>query len=306
MNLWIKAFCLFRNSPALTDGFCSLFEESILEQEKFIAEVWNSTKIISNWGVLENHGLFTAALLMPEHPFSEEMRKEALRRLDLQLQRQVYPDGVHWEQSTMYHNEVAQDFLEVKILADRNGIALPSGYNERLAKMIDFCVEHRKPDGNEMAMGDSDDIDVRDIITKAAVSFNNPAWKAAGYREFDFDCVFDLGAEAATAYASMPSLPSGKRSVIFPDSGHIFWHSDDSADQTWLHFTNGVHGGGHAHEDKLHVDLFYRGEDIVRDSGRLTYVDKPERYEFKGAEGAQCHRAGRSTVNSVQAFLGIS
>ena len=148
--------------------------------------------------------------------------------------------------------------------------------------MIDFCVEHRKPDGNEMAMGDSDDIDVRDIITKAAVSFNNPAWKAAGYREFDFDCVFDLGAEAATAYASMPSLPSGKRSVIFPDSGHIFWHSDDSADQTWLHFTNGVHGGGHAHEDKLHVDLFYRGEDIVRDSGRLTYVDKPERYEFKG------------------------
>ena len=88
MNLWIKAFCLFRNSPALTDGFCSLFEESIIEQEKFIMEVWNSTKIISNWGVLENHGLFTAALLMPEHPFSEEMRKEALRRLDLQLQRQ--------------------------------------------------------------------------------------------------------------------------------------------------------------------------------------------------------------------------
>lgn len=41
--------------------------------------------------------------------------------------------------------------------------------------MIDFCVEHRKPDGIEMAMGDSDDIDVRDIITKAAVSFNNPA-----------------------------------------------------------------------------------------------------------------------------------
>lgn len=65
-------------------------------------------------------------------------------------------------------------------------------------------------------------------------------------------------------------------------------------------------GGGHAHEDKLHVDLFYRGEDIVRDSGRLTYVDKPERYELKAQEGAQCHRAGQSAVNSLQAFLGIS
>lgn len=282
MNLWIKAFCLFRNSPALTDSFCSLFEESMIEQEKFIAEVWNSTKIISNWGVLENHGLFTAALLMPEHPFSAAMLQESLHRLDLQLQRQVYPDGVHWEQSTMYHNEVAQDFLEVKILADRNHIELPEGYNERLAKMIEFCVEHKKPDGIEMAMGDSDDIDVRDIITKAAYSFNNPQWKAAGYTEFDFDCVFDLGVEAAAAYAAMPALPSGRRTAVFPDSGHIFWHSSDTEDQTWLHFTNGVHGGGHAHEDKLHVDLFYRGEDIVRDSGRLTYVDKPERFEFKG------------------------
>ena len=126
----------------------------------------------------------------------------------------------------MYHNEVAQDFLEVKILADRNHIELPEGYNERLAKMIEFCVEHKKPDGIEMAMGDSDDIDVRDIITKAAYSFNNPQWKAAGYTEFDFDCVFDLGVEAAAAYAAMPALPAGglpfsRTAVIFSGTAAI-------------------------------------------------------------------------------------
>ncbi|MFR9256691.1 MAG: heparinase II/III family protein [Merdibacter sp.] len=68
-------------------------------------------------------------------------------------------------------------------------------------------------------------------------------------------------------------------------------------------FTNGVHGGGHAHEDKLHVDLFYRGEDIVRDSGRLTYVDKPERYEFK----VRRRTISSWTINrQFGAFLGIS
>ena len=282
LNLWVKAFILFRNSPALTDNFCQLFEESIIEQEKFIYETWNSTKIISNWGVMENHGLFTASLLMPEHDMSYRMISESLNRLNIQLQRQVYPDGVHWEQSMMYHNEVVQDFLEVKILAEKNGIPLPEGYVEKVERMLDFCAEHRKPDGIQMSMGDSDDIDIRDIITKAAWSYRKPEWKQAGYPEFEYDCVFDLGAEAAEEYDQLPCVATTRRSVIFPESGHIFWHSDASKDQTWLHFYNGVHGGGHAHEDKLHMDLFYRGEDIVRDSGRFTYVDKEDRYEFKG------------------------
>ena len=282
LNLWVKAFILFRNSPALTDNFCQLFEESIIEQEKFILDTWNTTKIISNWGVMENHGLFTAALLMPQHELTARMIAESLNRLNIQLQRQVYPDGVHWEQSMMYHNEVVQDFLEVKILAEKNGIPLPEGYVEKVERMLDFCAEHRKPDGIQMSMGDSDDIDIRDIISKAAWSYNKPEWKYAGYPEFEYDCVFDLGAEAAEEYDKMEAVPSTRNNVIFPESGHIFWHSDATPDQTWLHFYNGVHGGGHAHEDKLHVDLFYRGEDIVRDSGRFTYVDKPERYEFKG------------------------
>lgn len=182
----------------------------------------------------------------------------------------------------MYHNEVAQDFLEVKILADRNHIELPEGYNERLAKMIEFCVEHKKPDGIEMAMGDSDDIDVRDIITKAAYSFNNPQWKAAGYTEFDFDCVFDLGAEAAAAYAGDVGSSFWPEDCRFPGQRSYFLAQQRYRRSNLAAFHQWSHGGGHAHEDKLHVDLFYRGEDIVRDSGRLTYVDKPERFEFKG------------------------
>lgn len=284
MNLWIKALCLFQDSPSLTETFYELFESSIHQQEKAIYELWNTTKIISNWGVLENHGLFTAAVLMPETELSEKMIQTSLERLNLQLQHQVYPDGVHWEQSMMYHNEVTQDFLEVKILADRNGITLPEGFNEKLKKMIEFCVQHKKPNGDEVSMGDSDDIDVRDIISKAGWAFQEPTFKHEGYPQFDFDCVFDLGYQAAQEYQKLESKTPSQKSVWFKESGHIFFHSEYSEDQTYLHFYNGVHGGGHAHEDKLHINLFYRGEDILRDSGRLTYVDKPERYEFKGPE----------------------
>ena len=283
LNFWIKAFCLFADSPALTDSFCSLFEDSVIEQQKVIFNTWDTTKIISNWGVLENHGLFTSALLMPPHAQSEAMLQEALRRLDLQLQHQVYPDGAHWEQSMMYHNEVAQAFLEVKILAQRNGIALPEGFADKIHRMIEFSIQTCKPDGIEVAMGDSDDIDVRDLISKAAWSFQDPAFKAAGYPQWDWDCLFDLGAEAAEEYDQLDTLAMPSVSRWFSDSGHIVMRTAGS-DGVYLHFFNGIHGGGHAHEDKLHLDVFAYGEDIIRDSGRLTYVDKPERFEFKGPQ----------------------
>ena len=45
----------------------------------------------------------------------------------------------------------------------------------------------------------------------------------------------------------------------------------------------GTLGAGHGHSDQLHVDLYARGEDILTDAGRYTYVNKPERFEFKNS-----------------------
>ena len=42
-------------------------------------------------------------------------------------------------------------------------------------------------------------------------------------------------------------------------------------------------GGGHGHYDKLHIDLFLNGEEILTDSGRFTYTDTPIRYKLKSA-----------------------
>ncbi|MFR9256692.1 MAG: hypothetical protein ACLVJ6_15015 [Merdibacter sp.] len=79
---------------------------------------------------------------------------------------------MHWEQSTMYHNEVAQD-LEAKILPTATHrpafrVQRAAGENDRLR------VEHRKPDGNEMAMGDSDDIDATSSPKQLSASTIQP------------------------------------------------------------------------------------------------------------------------------------
>jgi hypothetical protein len=281
MEYWMKAICFFEGSPALTDEVMDHFISSMTEHAEYIIGIYNSYNLMSNWGVLANHGLFLAGVMLPSTPRTAEYRKEALRRLDQEIRIQVYPDGVQWEQSPMYHNEVAHDFLDVVLLAGRNRIDLPEAI---VCKTRDMCLADlyaQKPDGNELSNGDSDEIDDRDILSKGAYLYRDGLLKYGGYEHLDFDTVWDLGYTAIREYDAIPVEKPKRNGMAFSDSGNYYFRSDWSRDASFLHFHCGTLGAGHGHSDQLHFDLFSRGEDIFIDGGRFTYVDKPERYEFK-------------------------
>jgi hypothetical protein len=236
---------------------------------------------MSNWGTLANHGLFLAGVMLPSSPRTAAYVTESLRRLAENAKIGVYADGTQWEQSPMYHNEVLHDLLDVVILAGRNGIALPAPIADKAHAMARVDMIWAKPNGHEVAMGDSDDIDLRDQVSKAAVVFADPALKAAGYPRLDFDSAWDLGAEAIAAYDALPSERPAETDFALTDSGNAYLRSGWDGDAAFVHFHCGTLGAGHGHSDQLHVDLFARGEDILVDPGRFTYVNKPERFEFK-------------------------
>ena len=281
MEYWFKAIQYFEGSPALTEEVIDKFVFSMTEHAEFIMGVWNSYNLMSNWGVLANHGLFIAGVMLPDTPRTAEYRQEALRRLDKEIRMQVFRDGMQWEQSPMYHNEVAHDFLDVVLLAKRNGIPLPAAIETKTREMCYADLYSRKPDGNELSMGDSDEIDMRDIITKGAYIYRDSVLKSGGYEQLDFDCVWDLGFKAVEEYCSITGVNPGQSSFALMESGNFYFRNDWSKDSTFLHFRSGTLGAGHGHSDQLHFDLYSRGEDILIDSGRYTYVNKPERYEFK-------------------------
>ncbi|HHV32887.1 MAG TPA: heparinase [Clostridiales bacterium] len=281
MEYWLKAMCYFEGSPAITDEVMEKFLNSMTEHAEYIMGVYNSYNLMSNWGVLANHGLFLAGVMLPSTPRTAEYRAEALRRLTQEITIQVYEDGMQWEQSPMYHNEVAHDYLDVVILARRNGITLPEVLEKKTHDMCLVDLYGQKPDGNEVSMGDSDEIDVRDIVSKGAYLYHDAELKWGGYERFDFDCIWDLGIEAANEYAALEAKAPKKTAHALHSSGNYYFRSDWGRDASFLHFHCGTLGAGHGHSDQLHFDLFSRGEDILIDAGRYTYVDKPERYEFK-------------------------
>ena len=278
---WLKSYEYMKDSPAVTDEVTAIFRESVIEHAEFIMTVWNSFNLMSNWGILANHGLFLAGCMLPQTDRTREYITESIDRLAKAAQIQVYPDGVHWEQSPTYHNEVLRCFLDVIIVARRCSIDLPSIILEKTHDMLHASMLAGKPNGHEIMMGDSDDIDQRDLISIGAYLFNDGLLKFGGYPHLDFDSVWTLGHDAAMKYETIKPIKPEETAYELSDSGNFYSRSNWSPEATFLHFHCGTLGAGHGHADKLHIDLFYGGEDILIDPGRFTYVPKDDRYWYK-------------------------
>src|SRR5206468_1128887 len=69
--------------------------------------------------------LFYAGTVFPELRSARRWRALGARILMEQLERQVLPDGVYFEQSTCYQRYTVETYLHFMILAARNGVAIP-------------------------------------------------------------------------------------------------------------------------------------------------------------------------------------
>jgi hypothetical protein len=230
---------------------------------------------LSNWGVLQDEGLFVLGLLFEK----QEWVDLALTRLGRNLENSVLSDGSHWEQSPMYTGEVLSCFLEVVNLCSMHALPLDEGFVSRIHSMATAFSYFLKSDGKLYLFGDTDDIDGRDLVAFASLVFSNPYLKAIaqdqGFERYAFVCT----KSQIASYDTLPVIED-KKSKALGDSGNYFLKQDKME----IHFTCGTLGSGHGHADLLHLDVAYDKQDILVDSGRYTYKETPLRLALKGAK----------------------
>ncbi len=81
--------------------------------------------------------LFLIGTLYPQLSSAEEWKKNGWRIIQEEAVRQVRPDGVYFEQSLYYHVYALDFFLHARLLASRNGMEIPSGFDLRHQKDAD-------------------------------------------------------------------------------------------------------------------------------------------------------------------------
>lgn len=278
---WIKAIKIFKNSSCNLNFIENKMIESLLYQCELLIKTYDDFRTLSNWGVMQNCGLISLALNYQEqHSILSQYLTIALERLEYQCKIQILPDGVHWEQSPMYHNEVLNCLLDIAFDFEKLNLDTPSFILSSIRKLAYSNAYMKKPNHNQPMQGDSDETDLRDIITRSAYILKDQNLKYFGYNFVDFESIWDIRDSNISKYEELPTKKPNFTSIALKESGNFYLRDSFEDNSNYLWFRCGALGSGHGHGEHLHFDLVSNGEDFISDPGRFTYVEGNKDREF--------------------------
>lgn len=294
---WCWALFLFRGSSCLTQELQATMQEWIALHATHVARYLSRYFSPNTHLTGEALGLFYAGMLLTD-------RKEARRWSELgstillqQLQRQVHPDGVYFEQSTRYQYYTVDIYLHFLILAGKNGLPIPDTANAVVQRMLDFLLALQRPDGSMPQIGDADGgwllpllrrspDDYSALFSTAAVLFKrcDYAWAA---NRLAPETLWLLGERSRNDFQALHRAPQRTTTLqVFREGGYAIMRNCWQHDAHHLVFDTGPLGcgisSGHGHADLLSIQCCAFGEPYIVDAGTGSYrADDPWRNYFR-------------------------
>ena len=301
---WFEALPYLLSLKLLNDHELALIVSNMKLQAEYLKNQYLNRYITSNWGSIQTFSLCSVLPFITENYEEDELYKWALNECMKQMNVQVYPDGMHWEQSTMYHVEVLNygmkyvfynrfihsiDGEKIKqndiysFIECCNDKDCTSFKIEKIVFNLANCLFLQStPEFQIETFGDTDRTSIQDVMCRASYLFNNPEFKYAGFDLFDSESLYSFGCNAAKKYLNINKIIPLHNVFDGNDSGMYVSRSSWKKDANFVMFTNGSLGSGHGHSDNLHVSIYHNGKPICIDSGRYTYrEDHPLRTKLK-------------------------
>lgn len=280
---WMEALPYLSMLHALNEDELTRITDSMLAQMQYLKENYLPKYKTSNWGSIQTCAIVSVLPFLRADFLSDPLYQWALDEMTLQFSIQVYPDGMHWEQSTMYHIEVLNYGMKAVHYMGLHLQPCPSAVKEQVYALAKALVGQLMPSGEIETFGDSDRVCARDVLSRAALLFDDPTFRFVGLDELDPESLYVLGVPAAQRYATLPASAPQSMHYDGEDSGMYTLRSSWDKDASFTMFTNGSLGSGHGHSDNLHLSACYQGDPVLIDSGRFTYrEDHPLRVQLKG------------------------
>jgi Heparinase II/III-like protein/Heparinase II/III N-terminus len=275
---WLWAAALFAAAPELTPAVKRRFLKAMLQHGNHIIGNLEYAGTNGNHYLSNGVGLVFLGTLLSDFAEAEAWRKKGLEIVWGEMEQQVHPDGVDFEQAIGYHGLVAEFWYSSVLLCERNHLPIPPVVRDRLERMFDFMLAVARPDGTFPQMGDNDDgrlarLDEepvgshrRHLAVGGAMFARGDLLAAAG------DAVDDAAWLCGPGVLSLPKDSAARPSKAFPQGGFYVMRSDQAV--TVIDAGEvGMRGiGGHGHNDVLSFDLWAAGGPVLVDSGTFTYT----------------------------------
>jgi hypothetical protein len=231
--------------------------------------------------VYNNHLLSEAvALLMVGALFPGSKPGEGWWRLGSELlceaaERQFYEDGAYIQQSHNYHRVALQDLLWAWVFAGVLGERPPEPWRRALERSLDFLLAHQNPADGRLPNYGSNDGAMPSPLSNCDFSDFRPTLQAVslaarGERVYepgpwDEEAAWMLGPQALDA----PRRRIDRRSVSFSATGYHILRGNDRG--SFAAFRCGSLRDRFSQIDMLHLDLWWRGQNVLADAGSYLY-----------------------------------
>jgi len=229
----------------------------------------------NNHGISEAGGLFTIGILFPQLRRAREWLESGRQLIIRQIQEQIDDDGSYVQHSFNYERLMLDDVVWAFRLGELNEQCFPSDSYELVAKaarfMLRFCDQKtgRMPNcgGNDgslaLPLSSSDYTDFRPSIqaayylTHREFCYGTGAWNEMAERFFRGD-TGSATSKLSAAIRTNSNLRTEQYLKVEARESYCMLRAARYRDRP-------------AHADQLHLDLWWRGENVACDPGTYLY-----------------------------------
>lgn len=268
---------VFSGSPHSTKKRLARLAGSIAEHAARIptslayARAQNNNHLLS-----EAAGLYTAGLALPEHPQALRWRALGWKWFHQGLQSQIDNQGAYIQNSANYQRLLLQLALWMQRLAAQDPQAqMPEESRKQLAHATAWLLALLDPASDRVPnLGPNDGAH---ILPLASCPFQDyrPTLQAAaqvflGNRPLESGAWDELALWLApAAVQAEPNVPIQRPAASTP---HVLRHPEMPS---WAYLRAARFSGRPGHADQLHLDLWWRGQNLALDAGTYLYNAPP-------------------------------
>jgi hypothetical protein len=284
---WIFALHFYKNSSSLSEQKYNKIINSISCQTEHVYKNINFSRIAvqNNHAITETLTLYIVGLLFPFSKKSLKWRKKGKKWFEQEVTKQIFEDGSYWQHSMNYHRLVVQLLTWALRLAELNDDTFDDIIYTKSRNTLEFLKSFVNPENGRLPNYGANDgsllfplnnLDYRDYrgqLNALSMVLNNKV--LYGIKESQEDALW-YGYKLKNINKStfnenyIPCVRS------FESKGYYIFESGDF----FFFIRCGNITGRPGINDNLHIDLWYKGKNIFRDTGSYKYNTTEDKRSF--------------------------
>jgi asparagine synthase (glutamine-hydrolysing) len=277
---WLFGFHVFSSTGLMDDSLRRAAGNHLAASASHIARhiEYARDSVYNNHLLSEALGLFASGCLLSGSD-SDRWKAVGHDLLVEEADHQVYPDGGYIQQSHTYHRVAMEIYLWATALVRANGAQPPAEWLGAMERSLDFLLAHQNDadgrlpnfgsnDGSDpIVLSTSDFTDFRPILQSLSIATRGERiYKPGPYDEM---AAWLFGAESL----DVPLRHRAKTSVSLSHTGYHVLRG--SGPGSFGAFRCGSILDRFAQIDMLHLDIWWRGENVLTDGGSYLYNGDP-------------------------------